>query len=228
MTLFARTGLLALTLGTCAGLALAPSSASALSCSSHHSEELSVELASAELDGETLLLETVELDGDWIRRVRTSPLGTLQLNDLDYERWASFEMDMSIEPSTAVADYIESSERRTTRGTLCSGLPFVAVKPGIYLADDTEPDISGDATVTLDAAREQLVLEYAAAEGDYTLRYEVVDFFFDEDRRGGCSVQDANEPGPAGLAFGLGLLGLCAWRRRTQAATATEKLSAVA
>ena len=224
-------GLLATTLtaGLAIGLSVAPSPAHALSCDSHHSEELDLVLVAVEVDGEALELDAVEdVMGTSFTRLSPNPdgpgsQGWINLNDAPaYDHWVSLEFESAIEPTAEVADYIANAETRSTGGGLCGGLPFVAAKPGVYQLETAweDDDLPEGATVVLDAARESVVVEYERGSAKYMLEFEVVDFYFPEDRQTGCSVTGSDAPGPAGALWGLGLLALCAWRRpRSRSAT---------
>ncbi|EDM81076.1 hypothetical protein PPSIR1_25891 [Plesiocystis pacifica SIR-1] len=225
MTLSRRAGLLALTLTAGVGAGLAPASAEALSCAGEHGEELELELQTIERDGEAVALELAdEVPGTWAFRLIPGSGGSLTLNDEGYGRWTYFDLDTAIDPTPEVANYIEASEARRTSGRVCGGIPFVAAKPGVYALDelDSVGELEGglempEGTVlTLDAAREVVTVEFETEAGAHVLSYEVVDFYFPEDRDSGCSVT-SSPSGPAGLAWSLGLLALVGWRRRARA-----------
>jgi len=205
--------------GLGAGLCAAPSPARALSCETHNGEQLDVELVSAERDGTPLELDALAgVGARWISEISRSWDERVVVRDEDHNKFVGLELDMAIDPSAEVTDYIADAEaRRDGGGLLCGGLDYVPVYPGVYMLDAGDEDLEWPegGTLTIDAARETVVVEYSNVVGDYVLTYEVVDFYFPGDDEGGCSVADAGDATtPLGALGGLGLLGLGAWRAR--------------
>lgn len=210
---------LTLTLGAGVGVgaSITPSAAHALSCLGHESEKLELELRAIERDQEAVELELAdEVLGTWMDRMVPDIDGELSLRDRERERFASFDLDTVIEPSAEVADYLERVANRKSEGELCGGQPLIPAEPGVYALSNhsSAGSLPDDTLLTIDAERREVVVEFDDEGTETVVRYEIVDFYFPSHRSDGCSVAGSSPSGPGGLAWGLGLLALCAWRRR--------------
>lgn len=214
-----RFALPALVLGFSAAAVLSASSANALSCVEYIEETLELHLASVTSEGE----EVEALAGvDTLDQILTSGGNGEGLlfwagdADASEDHGKFYTLDMEIEPTEEVAEYIEEQSARRTGGSVCSGIPFRPVLPGVYLFSDNYLDPTGepkhidDPVVTIPADRETVVLEFNVDDTAYTATYEVEDFYFDYDESGcGCSAT----PRAGSGAWALGLAGLLLFRR---------------
>ena len=222
-TSFAPTRGLGRTLGACLALGVFLGAASvspeaqALSCASSIGETLDLELSAVEIGGEALELDAAAAaDLRWPVNIHGNDNGFYLAADDEGLRGEYFELDMEIAPTDEVADYISTSAARESRGFVCSGVPYAALVPGVYLISASEFDTDLEAwpegtTLTLDAERGAATVEFEGPDGLVSAHYEVVDFYFHGDE-GGCSVTGERTPAPLGLA----LLALVAWRRKAR------------
>ena len=207
--------------GTFLGVMSVTPEAQALSCDTAVHETLDLELSAVEIGGDEVALDdAAAADLRWPAHVYGADgsvyVGTS--DDDDSFRGESFSLDMTLEPTPAVADYLATSAERTSKGFFCSGLPYAAVAPGVYLVETFAEDEGWPegATLTIDAAREHVSVEFVGEQGMVRAQYEIVDFHFPGDEDGGCSVTGSGSGSATPL--GLAVLALIAWRRKSKRA----------